>query len=279
MKPPDLGKLESALGHRFGDRGLLELALTHSSFAREAESQAAARGEEVNVGDNEQLEFLGDAVLGLVTSHELHQKFPKFHEGQLSKSRAYLVSEKHLIVAARKLKIGRYLRLGRGEEMSGGREKTALQVDALEALLAAMYLDAGLEKPRAFILEKLIGAEVRKLGRRRADTPLPVTDYKSALQEAAHALGFAQPSYAIVREQGPQHNKTFTVEVRIRRAEHKSTEFSAQAEGSTKKQGEQAAAQVALKYLQSLKKSAATAGRSNERSNERFAEPGPDPES
>jgi ribonuclease III len=254
MKAPELNKLESSIGHEFGDRNLLELALTHSSFAREAESQLAAKGEEISVGDNEQLEFLGDAVLGLVTSHELYQRFPKFQEGQLSKLRAYLVSEKHLIVAAKKLKIGRYLRLGRGEEMSGGRDKTALQVDALEALIAAMYLDAGLEKPRALILEKIIGTEVRKLGRRRADTPLPVTDYKSALQEAAHALGLHQPSYSIVREQGPQHSKTFTVEVRIRKNGRTRPEYTGEAEGSTKKKGEQAAAKAALDYLQTAKK-------------------------
>ena len=254
MKAPDLGKLEAALGHNFRDRGLLELALTHSSYAREAESQLASKGEGATVGDNEQLEFLGDAVLGLVTSQELYQRFPNFAEGQLSKLRAYLVSEKHLILTAKRLKIGRYLKLGRGEEMSGGREKTALQVDALEALLAAMYLDAGIEKPRAFILDKVIGTEVRKLGRRRADTPLPVTDYKSALQEAAHALGFAQPSYSVVREQGPQHRKTFTVEVRVRQVDKTRPEYSTQAEGSTKKKGEQAAAQTALKYLQSLRK-------------------------
>jgi len=229
MKAADLNKLEDALGHHFRDRGLLELAITHSSYAREAESQQAAKGEEVSIGDNEQLEFLGDAVLGLVTSQELYQRFPKFQEGQLSKLRAYLVSETHLIVAAKKLKIGRYLRLGRGEEMSGGRNKTALQVDALEALLAAMYLDAGLEKPREFILDKLIGTEVRKLGRRRADTPLPVTDYKSALQEAAHASGFIQPSYAVVAEQGPQHSKMFTLEVRLKRTERSRPEYVAQA--------------------------------------------------
>jgi len=254
MKAPDLGKLEAALGHQFRDRGLLDLALTHSSYAREAESQLSPKGETGTVGDNEQLEFLGDAVLGLVTSQELFQRFPNFAEGQLSKLRAYLVSEKHLILAAKRLKIGRYLKLGRGEEMSGGREKTALQVDALEALVAAMYLDAGIEKPRTFILEKVIGSEVRKLGRRRADTPLPVTDYKSALQEAAHAQGFTQPSYSVVREQGPQHRKTFTVEVRIRRVDKSRPEYTTQAEGSTKKKGEQAAAQTALKYLQSTRK-------------------------
>ena len=261
MKPPDLGKLETAIGHKFRDRDLLELALTHSSFARESESQQAAKGEEVSVGDNEQLEFLGDAVLGLVTSQELYQRFPKFQEGQLSKLRAYLVSEKHLILTAKRLKIGRYLRLGRGEEMSGGRDKTALQVDALEALLAAMYLDAGFEKPRAFILEKIVGAEVRKLARRKTDTPLPVTDYKSALQEASHASGFLQPSYAVVREQGPQHKKVFTVEVRIRRPDRHRPEYTGHAEGTTKKKAEQAAAQVALEYLQALRKSSAAAVR------------------
>jgi len=261
MKAPNLSKLEDALGHAFRDPALLELALTHSSFAREAESQAAAKGEEIVVGDNEQLEFLGDAVLGLVTSQELYLRFPKFQEGQLSKLRAYLVSEKHLFVAAKRLKIGRYLRLGRGEELSGGRDKTALQVDALEALLAAMYLDAGLEKPRAFVLEKVIGGEMRKLARRKTDSPLPVTDYKSALQETSHASGFLQPSYAVVREQGPQHKKTFTIEVRIRRAEKSRPEYSAEAEGTTKKKAEQAAAEIALKYLQSLKKARAAAKR------------------
>src|SRR3954465_7096122 len=179
MKVPDLSKLEAAIGHEFKNRDLLQLALTHSSFARESESQLSAKGETVEVGDNEQLEFLGDAVLGLVTSRELFERFPQYQEGQLSKLRGYLVSEKHLILAAKKLKIGKYLRLGRGEEMSGGRDKTALQVDALEALLAAMYLDGGIDPPRTLILDKILGAELRKLSRRRADTPLPVTDYKS----------------------------------------------------------------------------------------------------
>jgi ribonuclease-3 len=263
MKAPDLNKLEAAIGHEFKNRELLELALTHSSFARETESQQSAKGEEVEVGDNEQLEFLGDAVLALVTSQELYERFPQYQEGQLSKLRGYLVSEKHLILAAKKLKIGKYLRLGRGEEMSGGRDKTALQVDALEALLAGMYLDAGLEKPRAFILEKVIGMELRKLSRRRADTPLPVTDYKSALQEMTHSLGMEQPAYVIVRENGPQHNKTFTVEVRLRRDHHLRPLFSAQADGSTKKKGEQAAAKDALEHLQSLQKTRRT--RSNEK--------------
>ncbi len=251
MKAPDLSKLEAEIGHAFQNRELLEEALTHSSFARETESQLLAKGEEAEIGDNEQLEFLGDAVLGLVTSHEIYQRFPQYQEGQLSKLRGYLVSEKHLIIAAKKIKIGKYLRLGRGEELSGGRDKIAMQVDALEALLAAMYLDGGLEVPRAFILEKVIGVELRKLSRRRADTPLPVTDYKSALQELTHSQGMHQPVYAVVSEQGPQHNKTFTVEVRIRPAHQSRPIYTAQAQGTTKKKGEQAAAKDALEYLQS----------------------------
>lgn len=253
MKASELKKLETAVGHTFTDTSLLQLAVTHSSFARETESQQSARGEEIQVGDNEQLEFLGDAVLGLVTSRELYERFPQYQEGQLSKLRGFLVSEKHLIVAAKKIKIGRYLRLGRGEELSGGRDKTALQVDALEALLAAMYLDAGLEKTRQFILERIIGVELRKLGRRRADSPIPVTDYKSALQELSHSMKMLQPNYVVVKEQGPQHKKIFTVEVRLKNEGGKLA-FSAQAQGATKKKGEQAAAEKGLEFLRTLQK-------------------------
>jgi len=142
MKSHPISELEEVLGHRFQRPDLLEKALTHSSFAREKESQGSHGG----LADNEQLEFLGDAVLGFVTSRELFDCFPEFQEGDLSKTRAFLVSEQHLIGAARRLHLGRYLRLGRGEDKSGGREKPALLVDALEAVLAAMYLDAGLER-------------------------------------------------------------------------------------------------------------------------------------
>jgi hypothetical protein len=145
MKPKDIKELEQAIGHKFRNPVLLKQALTHSSFAREFESQNGTERGTSPVADNEQLEFLGDAVLGLVTSEALLERYPQFSEGQLSKLRAYLVSEKHLIRTAKKLKLGRYLRLGHGEEKSGGRSKITLQVDALEALLAAMYLDSGIE--------------------------------------------------------------------------------------------------------------------------------------
>src|ERR1051325_4214763 len=151
MKTRDMTALETALGHKSKRPDLLEQAVTHSSHAREAES----RGEgPTDVNDNEQLEFLGDAVLGFVTSQELCRRYPDFREGQLSKLRAFLVSEKHLIRAAKALKLGPHLRLGRGEDKSGGREKPALLVDALEAVLAALYLDAGMETTHGLILKR-----------------------------------------------------------------------------------------------------------------------------
>lgn len=245
----DLKKLEEAIGHRFRNRKLLEQALTHTSYAREKE-QASENNEPI--ADNEQLEFLGDAVLELVTSEKLFQSFPQFREGELSKFRAYLVSEQHLILAAKKLKIGKYLRLGYGEDKSGGREKIALQVDALEALLAAMYLDCGMEKTKAFILGKVLGPELRKLSRRK-NAVVPVMDFKSALQEKVHALGLAHPRYSVVREQGPQHNKLFTIEVRIPHGGGGRSDFTQQAQGTTKKQGEQAAAKLALEHLKTTR--------------------------
>src|SRR5438270_13888373 len=135
MKSRDITALEETLGHRFHRPELLVQALTHSSQAREVESIGSISGP--RVGDNEQLEFLGDAILGLVTSEELFQHFPGFREGELSKLRAHLVSERHLIRVAQELELGHYLRLGRGEETSGGRSKTTLLVDALDAVPAA----------------------------------------------------------------------------------------------------------------------------------------------
>ncbi|HMK30385.1 MAG TPA: ribonuclease III, partial [Terriglobales bacterium] len=252
IKAADLKKPESAFGYSFRDYCLLEQALTHSSYARELEAQQP--GEGTAASDNEQLEFLGDAVLGLVTSQELYTRFPHFREGQLSKLKSYLVSEKHLILVARKLHVGKYLRLGHGEDKSGGREKTALQVDALEALVAALYLDGGIEVARTFILEKVVGRELQKLQRRSTQEMLPVTDYKSALQETAHLLGLSPPMYQVVREQGPQHNKMFTIEVKIRGNGHGGLEYAGQAQGSTKKKGEQAAAKDALAHLRSRQK-------------------------
>jgi ribonuclease-3 len=246
MKTLDMTALEKALGHKFKRLDLLEQAVTHSSHAREAES----RGDNAaDIRDNEQLEFLGDAVLGFVTSQELCRRYPDFREGQLSKLRAFLVSEKHLIRAAKALKLGTYLRLGRGEDKSGGRDKPALLVDALEAVLAALYLDAGMEATQRFILKKVLEPEFRRMARGGAG--VPVTDFKSALQEAAHSLGWSQPTYILVRERGPEHQKTFTIEARLR-STNSDGDYMAKAQGPTKKQAEQGAARKALEYLRNL---------------------------
>ena len=161
MKPRDISELEQALGvpilqaRIVGAGSHPQLASSRTRIAAEAQTR---------VGDNEQLEFLGDAVLGLVTTEELFRRFPNFREGELSKLRAHLVSEKHLIQVARQLELGHYLRLGRGEEKSGGRNKTALLVDGLEAVLGAMYVDSGLETVRRVVLQHIVAPEVGKPG-------------------------------------------------------------------------------------------------------------------
>ncbi|HSR09113.1 MAG TPA: ribonuclease III [Bryobacteraceae bacterium] len=251
MKAQDISSLEDQIGYRFRDPELLKQALTHSSYARE-HAATAPSGEDRPLQDNEQMEFLGDAVLGLVTSQNLYERHPDFREGQLSKLRAHLVSEKHLIRAAKALHLGRYLRLGRGEEKSGGRNKIALQVDALEALLAALYLDSDLDRVREFILKVIVEPEMKRLKRSSANG-FPVTDYKSALQETAHSMSRPQPSYVLVSEEGPEHQKTFTIEARLSsHGSHGKLEYVGRGQGPTKKKAEQDAARQAIEYLWSL---------------------------
>ena len=225
--------LEKALGHTFRSRELLERALTHKSrvYEKSAEGEPSA--------DNEQLEFLGDAILGFVVSESLVRRFPSFPEGRLSKLKAHLVSAAHLHQVAQELGLGEYLLLGRGEEMSGGREKKALLSDAVEALIAALYLDAGMEPARQFIEARIL---------RAFDAPQDAlenagADYKSTLQEMAQALKLPPPRYVIVAENGPEHSKTFTVEVRLGR------EWTSQAQGLSKKSAGQKAAQQVLQQL------------------------------
>ena len=229
----DLAILEKALGHSFRDRELLERALTHKSkvYEKTAESQTAT--------DNEQLEFLGDAILGFAVSESLVRRFPSFPEGRLSKLKAHLVSAAHLYAVAQALQLGDYLLLGRGEEMSGGREKKALLSDAVEALIAALYLEAGMEITREFLEARVIGAfDLPEDGIDSA-----VTDHKSALQEMAQALKLPPPRYVIVTEDGPEHSKTFTVEVRVGK------DWVSQAQGLSKKSAGQKAAQQVLQQL------------------------------
>lgn len=236
--------LEQSIGHVFATQQLLQQALTHSSQARELEAHRPEGAE--RAVDNEQLEFLGDAVLGLVTTEELFLRFPQFSEGQLSKLRAHLVSKNHLIRVAERLALGQYLRLGRGEEKSGGRYKAALLVDALEAILGAVYLDAGFEVARGIILKQIVLPELEQFV--SLGTAGKITDYKSALQERLQAEGRPQPMYALVKETGPEHQKTFTIEAQLT-TPGGATEFTARSQGATKKNAEQDAARQVLDYL------------------------------
>jgi ribonuclease III len=233
MNKQDLTALQAALGYTFKRPELLQRALTHSSHAHE-ESKAAAQ-ESPEKLDNEQFEFLGDAVLGLVTSQLL---------------KAHLVSAGHLVKIAAVLDLGRYLRLGRGEERSGGRAKSTLLSDSLEAVIAAMYLDSGLEQTREFIIRQILTPELEQI----TDDHEPgfsLTDYKSALQELLQARGQLQPVYVTVKEEGPDHRKIFTVEARVYPQGQSKPEYVARAEGATKKKAEQLAAKQALDYLRS----------------------------
>jgi ribonuclease III len=238
--------LQSALGYTFSRADLLQLALSHSSYAHEL---AADSGEQSQ--DNEQLEFLGDAVLGFVTSRALFDRYTGYSEGQLSKTRAHLVSARHLVKIANALSLGTYLRLGRGEERSGGRSKSALLVDALEAVIAALYLDGGLDAAQRFVLEKIVEPELKLLEK---DPAASLSDQKSALQEFLQATTGQQPAYHVVQETGPDHRKVFTVELRLTGAmsggaSARVTHVS-RAQGPTKKAAEQKVAKDALRYLQ-----------------------------
>jgi len=253
MKSEDVEQLESALEYHFSTPELLRQALTHSSLAHEMETRAAANGGESAAEaakDNEQFEFLGDAVLGLVTSELLFQRFPAHQEGQLSKMRAHLVSARHLVKVARNLQLGRFLLLGRGEERSGGRSKPGLLADGLEALIAAIYLDSGMEPARNVIVKLVLEPELARL-ESGPDLNEHFTDYKSALQEWVQAKGLAQPVYSVVSETGPEHRKLFTMEVRILEQGGEEPLYVATGEDSTKKRAEQQAARIALEYLRS----------------------------
>lgn len=243
----DITALQAALGHKFSSPHLLHRALTHSSHAHE-ESKASGADPNLEIRDNEQYEFLGDAVLGFVTSELLFERFPSFHEGQLSKLKAHLVSAGHLVSVAIRLGLGQHLRLGRGEERSGGRNKSTLLSDALEAIIAALFLDAGLEKTRDFIIREILAPELERV-RTESQNEFSLADYKSALQELLQSSGRLQPVYATVKEEGPDHRKIFTVEARIYPQGQNRPEYIARAEGATKKKAEQLAAKFALEHL------------------------------
>jgi len=241
------------LGYRFKDQALLERALTHRSLAYEKDPQSLANPD----ADNEQLEFVGDAVLGLVVAEALFRRFPQSHEGELTQLRASLVSRKHLSAMAVRLDLGSMLRLGKGEERSGGRSKAALLSNALEAVIAAIYLDGGLKAAQSFIERTLLEPALPELDRAWAghsgaaasngDSGAfsgAVGDHKSALQEHLQAIGAGQPEYLLVSESGPDHSKRFRVAVRS--TTDGVSMVLAESEGSTKKAAQQEAARIAF---------------------------------
>ncbi|MCY3756820.1 MAG: ribonuclease III [Acidobacteria bacterium] len=225
-----LEKLEERIGHAFKDRSLLLRALTHSSFANECPLEQ---------GDNEQLEFLGDTIIGFVVGEYLMVNHPDFSEGRLSKLRAQLVSSGSLFRSASALQLGRFLRLGKGAEKSGSREKQAVLVDATEALVAALYLDGGMDAARRFVLKQLEeDLEDIRSGR------FVSCDYKSRLQEKLHSLRQAPPEYSIIDESGPGHRRQFSVRLTI------GGEPAARGQGATKKSAEQDAARQVLERVE-----------------------------
>jgi ribonuclease-3 len=222
--------LQTAIAYRFRDRGLLEHAMTHTSRANEDVSGGVA--------DNESLEFLGDAVLGFIVADLLFREFPDCDEGEKSKMKAMLVSTATLARVAERLGLGDHLLLGRGEEKTGGRRKQALLADGCEALIAAMYLDGGIEQSRAFIVRELGGFidDLRRDG-------VSAQDYKSTLQELVQGRNRPLPEYRVVGAAGPDHQKLFDVEVLV------AGEPLARATGPSKKEAEQEAARLALSRL------------------------------
>jgi ribonuclease-3 len=234
-------ELEERLGYHFLKPELLQRALTHSSAIPELRASHAGVASEPLAQNNEQLEFLGDAVLDMLASEYLLAMFPGWSEGQLSKSRARLVNAHSLELAARRVKLGEYLRLGRGEEKTGGRDKPALLADAFEAVLAAIYLDAGLEAAREVLRRTVFEQAVEERGERMAES-----DRKSALQEFLQARGQLPAEYRVASETGPDHQKMFLIEVWIGGA------CLASAKGSTKKEAEQRAARSALERLEQM---------------------------
>lgn len=219
-------KLEAKLGYSFRDETLLRHALTHSSYANEHKSEGLT--------SNERLEFLGDSVLGMVVADHLYRTHPDMPEGELTRTRAALVCEGSLYEIAKELELGDYLRLGRGEDAGGGRRRPSILADAVESVLAAVYLDGGIASARKIIQKLVLNREVERAVDR---------DYKTALQELVQRKPGSAITYRLVRESGPDHCRLFEMEVSIGDVP------AGQGEGRTKKEAEQQAAKAAIAAL------------------------------
>jgi len=223
----DSSEFESRIGYTFTQRELLRRALTHKSYSHEAK--------ELDVRHNETFEFLGDSVLGFVIGDLLFRHFPQMDEGALSKMKAFLVSAPSLAAKARELGMGEVILLGIGEEKTGGRKKDSLLANLFEAMIAGVYLDGGIEAARRLI-ERTFVPDIEKIDQQ----DLLFQDFKTALQELAQGKGLPLPDYAVVAEVGPDHDKTFVVEVKLGK-------LATRGEGSSKKEAQQQAARHALR--------------------------------
>ncbi|MBC2743688.1 MAG: ribonuclease III [Desulfosarcina sp.] len=220
--------METALGYHFNSPEQLTIALCHSSYVNE-QSQAG-------MVSNERLEFLGDAVLNLAVSHLLMKRYPDLTEGELSRNRANLVNETQLAAIAREIGLGPHLLLGKGEELTDGREKNSIIADAIEAVIAAIYLDGGFDAAFSFV-ENQFRERLRTANRNRYET-----DYKSRLQECVQSTYHEVPRYMVVDERGPDHDKTFRVRITV-------AGIAAEGDGKSKKMAEQEAARACLELL------------------------------
>jgi ribonuclease-3 len=253
-RPEPRNQIESLLRHKFAQPELLIRALTHRSLAYEkklAEPEASiASGPDA---DNEQLEFLGDAVVGFLVADDLCRRYPELHEGELTRLRAELVSRRHLGQVAARLNLGDHMLLGRGEERSGGRKKAALLANCIEAVMAALYLDGGIEVAHSFVLREIIEPAAPALRQQLQSGGNSIGDSKSALQELLQARNHSQPEYAVKAESGPDHRKRFLVEVFATENGSRGKAL-ARGVGTTKKKAEQEAARRAIAKLRATSK-------------------------
>ncbi len=228
----DMLALEKVIKYNFKNPKYIEEALTHSSYANEKNNK--------NIRHNERMEFLGDAVLGVVVSDYLFMKYPDLPEGELTKLRSKVVCEATLADCARKIELGDHIYFGRGEEMTGGRERASILADAYEAVIAAIYQDGGLEHARGFILEHMMTKVSDAMAGRI------FVDYKTRLQEVVQAKKITKIKYVVVGEEGPDHSKTFFTEVHI------NDKMIGKGQGHSKKEAEQNAAQMALERIDEI---------------------------
>ncbi len=229
--PADIGILENRIGYCFKNKEYIQKALTHSSYSNEAKSR-----EEI-IECNERLEFLGDSVLSFITSRYLYETFPSLPEGEMSRIRASAVCEKTLCILAKEISLGDYLSLGHGEECQNGRQRPSILADAFEALLAAIYLDGGVEPVREFLLP-LVSAQITAIVESGSDM-----DYKTVLQQFVQQERGSLLEYVTVGESGPAHDKTFTVQVKL------NGNVIGEGKGGSKRKAEQRAAKEALRLF------------------------------